>query len=266
MTAEATGAEATRAEVCAVACAEAWRGDGEILASAFGTAPAIGARLARATFEPDLVLSDGEAYLVSGVPALGAAFEPGAEPGPGGAVVEGWLPFRRVFDLVWWGRRHVMMAPTQVDRFGNQNISCIGPWDRPKAMLIGARGAPGNTISHPTSYWVANHSPRSFVAAVDMVSGVGYDRVAELGESARFHEIRRVVSNLGVFDFGGPGHAMRLVSVHPGASVADVVAATGFELVLPDAVPETRHPSAEELELIRHVIDPSNLRQAEVDA
>ena len=50
----------SRAEVCAVACADAWRGDGEILASAFGTIPAIGARLARATFAPDLMLTDGE--------------------------------------------------------------------------------------------------------------------------------------------------------------------------------------------------------------
>ena len=52
---------ATRAEVCAVACAEAYRGNGEVIASAFGTIPAIGVRLARHTFEPDLVVSDGEA-------------------------------------------------------------------------------------------------------------------------------------------------------------------------------------------------------------
>jgi hypothetical protein len=58
---EATRAEVTRAEVVAVACADAWRGDGEIVASPFGTIPAIGARLARLTFEPDLVLTDGEA-------------------------------------------------------------------------------------------------------------------------------------------------------------------------------------------------------------
>ena len=54
-------ATATRAEVCVVACAEAWRGDGEILASPMGTIPTLGARLARLTFEPDLLLSDGEA-------------------------------------------------------------------------------------------------------------------------------------------------------------------------------------------------------------
>jgi len=58
-----TGAP-TRAEVCVVACAEAWRGDGAILASPMGLIPSLGARLARLTFAPDLLLTDGEAYLL----------------------------------------------------------------------------------------------------------------------------------------------------------------------------------------------------------
>ncbi|QYM63929.1 hypothetical protein [Microbacterium sp. Se5.02b] len=47
-------------------------------------------------------------------------------------------------------------------------------------------------------------------------------------------------------------------------SVDDVVAATGFDLVLPDVVPETRLPTADELDLIRTVIDPRGLRDHEV--
>ena len=54
----------TRAEVCVVAVAECFRGDGEILANPIGTIPMIGGRLARATFEPDLAMTDGEAKLV----------------------------------------------------------------------------------------------------------------------------------------------------------------------------------------------------------
>ena len=73
--------------------------------------------------------------------------------------------------------------------------------------------------------------------------GIGYDRAAELGpEAARFHEIRRVVTNLGVLDFETPDHRMRLRSVHPGVTVDEIVAATGFELVVPDDVPETPAP------------------------
>ena len=234
-------------ELCVVACAEAWRGDGEILASPIGLIPSLGARLARATFAPELLLTDGEARVVR----------------PDGTV-ESWLPYRSVFDLLWSGRRHVMMGASQIDRFGNQNISCIGDWRRPQAQLLGMRGGPGNTLNHPTSYWIPNHSPRTFVARVDVVCGVGYDRAAALGPAARFHQIRRVISNLGVFDFESPDQAMRLRSAHPGVTVEAITAATGFPLVLPDPVPATRAPTADELRLIREVLDPAGLRRREL--
>lgn len=247
----------TRAEYCAVACAEVFRGDGEVMASAFGTAPALGARLARLTFAPDLVLTDGDAALVEGAPALGAR--------PDAVVLESHMPYRRVFDVVWSGRRNLIMMASQIDRTGNQNISAIGPWARPAAQLVGVRGAPGNTVNHSTSYWVPNHSPRSFVEQVDVVSGVGYARAEAAGPAAtRFHEIRMVVSNLGVFDFATPDRVMRLASLHPGVTVDEVVDATGFALVVPDEVPATREPTAEELTLLRTVLDPKGLRDREV--
>jgi acyl CoA:acetate/3-ketoacid CoA transferase beta subunit len=239
---------AARDEVCAVACADAWRGDGAMLASAFGFIPTIGARLAKATFEPDLLISDGEAYLIASPLAVGA---PGRD-----AVIEGWIPFRDVFQILTSGKRHVMMGASQIDRFGNQNISCIGPHERPKAQLIGVRGAPGNTVNHPTSYWVPNHSTRVFVEHVDMISGVGGDRGA--------HDIRRVITNLCVFDFETPDRSMRLRSVHPGVAVDEVVASTGFAFTIPSDVPESRRPSDEELTLIREVLDPKDLRKTEV--
>jgi len=257
--------EATRAEVCVVACAEAWRGDGAILASPMGLIPTLGARLAQLTFAPDLVLSDGEAYLLA--PAQAQSGTDGA-PGPDGAddrVIEGWLPYRSVFTMVASGRRHVMMGAAQIDRHGNQNISCIGDWALPKAQLLGVRGAPGNTINHPVSYWVPRHTRRVFVGAVDMVSGIGYDRAAGVGEQgAAFHELRVVVSNLAVLDFDAPGHVMRLRSVHPGVTVDDVLAATGFALHVPDDVPVTRPPAPHELALIRERLDPAGRRDREL--
>jgi acyl CoA:acetate/3-ketoacid CoA transferase beta subunit len=229
----------TRAEVCVAACAEAWRGDGAILASPMGVIPSLGARLARLTFEPGLLLTDGEAYLVD------------AE-----GEVEGWMPYRAVFTMLAAGRRHVMMGAAQIDRHGNQNISAIGDWKRPKAQLLGVRGAPGNTVNHPVSYWVPRHSPRVFTPRVDMVSGVGYDRGA--------CELRLVVTNLAVLDFETPQRVMRLRSVHPGTEVAEVVAATGFPLAVPDDVPVTRALTDAELELIRGRLDPGGARQREL--
>ena len=249
-------APATRAEICVAACADAWRGDGEIIASPMGLIPQLGARLARLTFEPDLLLSDGESLFQADV------------PGDGEDVFEGYFPYRLVFDLLWHGKRHVMMGASQIDRYGNQNISAVGAdWRRPKVQLLGVRGAPGNTINHPTSYWIAKHSPKVFVEKVDLVSGIGYDRAAAVGKAARFHEIRRVVTDLAVFDFETDDHRMRLRSVHPGVAVEDVVAATGFELAGLDGAtppPPTRTPDAEELRLIRDVLDPKNTRSREV--
>lgn len=247
---------ATLAEICAVACAEAFRGDGEILASPIGITPSIGARLAKATFSPDLMLTDGVASLVANVLPVGAR-----GPAP---IVEGHIPYRAIFDLVWSGRRHVMMGASQIDRYGNQNIAAIGDFAKPKSDLLGMRGAPGNTINHRTSYWIPQHSTRSFVARVDVVSGVGYDRARELGPAGRFHGLGRVVTNLAVLDFASPDNAMRLASVHPGVSVDDVVRATGFALVIPDSVPETRLPTEAELALLRDVIDPNGAGNKEL--
>ena len=182
------------------------------------------------------------------------------------------MPYRDVFDVVWSGRRHVVMGASQIDAHGNQNLAAIGDWHRPKAQLLGLRGAPGNLVNHVTTYWVPNHSIRSFVPSVDVVSGPGYDRVAPLSASIRGnHEVRRVVSNLAVLDFeasaaisdDGAPRRMRLRSVHPGVSVDEVVEATGFELVIPDEVPESRLPTGEELWLIREVLDPRGYRKAE---
>jgi acyl CoA:acetate/3-ketoacid CoA transferase beta subunit len=235
---------ATLAEICVVACAQAWRDDGAILASTMSLIPALGARLARLTFAPDLLITDGEAMLVGGLD-----------------VIEGWMPYRDVLRLVGTGRRHMMMGAAQLDRHGNQNISAIGDWSRPKAQLLGVRGAPGNTINHPVSYWIPRHSRRVLVERVDMVCGIGYDRAPAI---LPFHEIRLVVTDKAVLDFQTPGNSMRLRSVHPGVTVAEVQALTSFPLVIPDDLAVTPEPTEAELEIIRNRLDPASLREAEL--
>jgi acyl CoA:acetate/3-ketoacid CoA transferase beta subunit len=240
-------ASATRADVCCVAIAECFRGDGEIVANPIGTIPRIGGLLARRAFEPDLVMTDGEAMLTDA-----------------DGKVEAWNPYRSMFDVVWSGRRHVIMGGSQLDPHGNHNFAAIGDMKRPKAQLLGFRGAPGNTVNNVTSYWVPNHGPRVFVPQVDVVTGVGYDRAAAAGAAATaHHELRHIVTNLCVLDFETPDHRMRLRSVHPGVTVEDVVGATGFELSIPDDVPSSREPTAEELALIEE-LDPRGTRNKEV--
>jgi acyl CoA:acetate/3-ketoacid CoA transferase beta subunit len=246
-----------RADYCCIAMAEIYRGDGEILANpTVGTIPFVGARLARATFEPDLVITDGEAMLVAGLLPLGA--------NGNGKLIEGWLPYRNSFDVVWSGRRHVVMGASQIDRYGNQNITCIGPWQKPLAQLIGARGAPGNTVNHAVSYWVPKHSARVFVPVVDFVSGIGPRRARDLGGVAGSrNDIRAVVTDLGVFDFDGADCSMRARFLHPGVTPEEVSGRSDFPVEFPSDVSETRAPTPEEARLLAE-IDPRGLRYSEV--
>jgi acyl CoA:acetate/3-ketoacid CoA transferase beta subunit len=249
----------TRAEVCAAAIADCFAHDGEILANPIGTLPMIGGRLAKATVASELVMTDGEALLVENIMAVGVAAPE--------KVVAGWNPYRSMFDVVWSGRRHVMMGASQIDMWGNQNFAFIGSHEKPRTQLLGMRGAPGNTINDKTSYWIPSHSARVFVPAVDVVSGVGYDRARALGPAAsRFHRLGHVVTNLCVCDFDAPDNRMRLRSVHPGVTVDEVLAATGFELAVDGTVGETRLPTDEELHWIREVIDPNGLGEKELGA
>jgi acyl CoA:acetate/3-ketoacid CoA transferase beta subunit len=130
--------------------------------------------------------------------------------------------------------------------------------------MFGVRGAPGNAINHATSYWVGNHSQRVFCESVDIVCGIGWDKVDAGNPAFRFANTYRVVSNLGVFDFGGPDRTMRAVSLHPEVSPDEVREATSFEIHGLDAAAETRLPSDDELRLIREVIDPKALRDREI--
>lgn len=241
-------AGARLADICVLAIAELFRGDGEIVANPIGPLPKVAGRLAKAMIEPRLLLLDRDAFFV----------------GLHGET-EGWNPYARMFDLVWSGRRHVVMGATQIDRFGNQNIAAIGPDPtRPTRQLLGFRGAPGNTINHPTSYWVPRHTSRVFVEQVDVVCGIGYDRAARLGaHAARFHEIRAVVTDLAVLDFATPDHRLRVASLHPGVSADQVRAATGFELSIADDVPVTPVPDAALLDVIE-ALDPDGARHREL--
>ena len=225
----------SRADYCVVACKDALAGSGEILVSPFGVVPPIGARLARATSEPDIVLTDGEARAIDI-----------------DGNVESWLPFRYIFDLLSSGRRHVFMMPVQIDRSGNMNLSAIGPHDHPKVQVIGSRGAPGNTINHMTSYWVPRHTARTFVEQVDFVSGIGVDRGGL---------VHHVITNLGVFDFDEQNHTMRVKSLHPGVTMDEVRENTGFAIDGDESL--TREPTPEELELIAK-FDAKDARNKEV--
>ena len=245
----------TLAELCIAAVAEAFRDEREMIGTGIGPIPRLGVGLAKLTHSPGLMMTDGEAYLVEQPVPLGPR-------GYDDRKRAGHLPFSRFFDsAVWTGRRHAMVTPTQLDRFGQINLSYMGgTYQQPKTQMLGVRGFPGNTIYHTNSFFFPAHSARVFVPGeVDMISGVGYNPAKRVpGGNYSGVDLRVIVTNLCVMDFGGPDHAIRVVSLHPGVAFAEVQEATGFDLI--DAAQgETPLPTADQLAIIES-LDPHGIR------
>ena len=245
---------ASLAELLIVACAEAWRGAGEIMATGIGPLPRLAAGLAKMSFSPALQTTDGEAFYTSTpVP-----------PGKRLAVpeFEGPANYDRVFSTLWSGKRHAMVGPVQLDRFGQANISVIGDHRKPKSAMLGARGFPGNSISHPNSFFFTSHNKRAFVPGeVDFVCMAGYNPVRYLnGKPPAGLDLRIIVTNLCVMDFGGADHAILVRSLHPGVTFDEVQENTGFALAgAGEDLPVTPSPTGEQLALIA-ALDPNGVR------
>ena len=244
------------AELLIFAAAQAWRGDGEVLATGITPLPRLGASLAKTFYNRALLITDGESWFADDpVP-------PGPRSTDRPVLIEGWAPHARTFDILWSGKRHAMVAPVQMDRFGQTNISVIGDHDAPKAALLGARGFPGNSVHHPNSYFFPAHNKRALVAGeVDFVCSAGYNPARwPGGRKPRWLDLRLIVTNLCVMDFNGPANAIRLVSLHPGVEFDEAQDNTGFDLAHPNGeIPATPAPPAEALAEIAR-LDPNGVR------
>jgi glutaconate CoA-transferase subunit B len=146
----------------------------------------------------------------------------------------------------------------QIDRFGNVNTSVVGPdyW-RPKVRLPGTGGA-NDIVSLCREVLVLTvHERRRFVEAVDFVTSPGYlDGGSSRAKAGLlFGRVSRVVTTLGVFGFEPETRRMRLEALHPGVTRDEVVAATGFEVRVPERVEVTAPPTDDELAELR-ALDP----------
>ena len=164
--------------------------------------------------------------------------------------------------------------PAQVDPFGNFNNVVIGDYQalRPSSgqalrlRLPGCGGIADVTAFSPRIYlYVPRHERRNFVEQLDFISGIGF--LSGEGEEERQQRgitspgPRYLVSDLGQFDYA---HGrMRLISCHPGVSVAEVQAQTGFHLEVASDVAETPPPTQEQVKLLREEIDPLGVRRLE---
>jgi glutaconate CoA-transferase, subunit B len=147
----------------------------------------------------------------------------------------------------------------QVDKYGNVNMIGVGgPYPKLKVRGPGSVGVIWQCAkAGAAGVYVEHHNRRVFVDRVDYVSGGGWleggDSRAKTLNGREGPEI--AWTPICACDFTEVEHRMRLVSVHPGYTVKDVIDNTGFELVIPEKVPTTTPPTDWELEMLRTRVD-----------
>jgi len=146
----------------------------------------------------------------------------------------------------------------QIDRYGNSNSTCLGPYESPQARLVGSVLQTEHFSQCGREYVVMDHRQRSFVNRVDFITGAGYLDSAHAREHAGLHASgpRFVVTELAVLGFNAATKRMQLESLHPGVGVGLVQERTGFALLVPDTIPITPPPTDEELAILRHRVNP----------
>ena len=200
--------------------------------------PSLAANLARRTHAPKCVLVYESGTIGAKPTKLPLSIGDGELAETADAVVSVpemfayWLQAGRI-DIGFLGA-------AQIDRHGNLNSTVIGDYATPKVRLPGGGGAPEIATSVANVYVMLRQTPRAFVDKLDF-------------KTSRGDRVRVVVTDLGILE--SRDGELTLVRVHPGVSVDDVRAATGWNLAVADDVAETEPPTGAELEALRSLED-----------
>jgi glutaconate CoA-transferase subunit B len=153
------------------------------------------------------------------------------------------------------------LGGAQIDRFGNLNTTVIGDYASPKVRLPGSGGACEIAIHARQILVIMRQAQRSFVEQLDFRTSPGHSGDPEHDRARGWWGSgpTSVVTDLGTYGFDDVTGEMTLRSLHPGVTVADVRANTGWEPRIADDLGETPAPSGEELRLIREELDPGGV-------
>lgn len=219
--------------------------------------PSAAANLARLTHAPDVVLIYESGTIGAKPDVLPLSIGDGELAETADAVVSVpeifryWLQAGRV-DLGFLGA-------AQIDRFGNLNTTVIGgTYDSPRVRLPGAGGAPEIATAAKEVAVILKHSKRTFVEKLDFVTTSGYSGDTGSNGSGWKRGPTTVITDLGILASHPVTRELVLVAVHPGVSVADVQAATGWALEVAPEVQTAAPPTVTELAVLRDL----NLRTA----
>lgn len=157
-------------------------------------------------------------------------------------------------------RTVAFLGAAQIDRYGNINSTCIGPYEKPSIRFSGSGGACDAGCLASAVIIFMQHEKRRFVETLDYLTSPGW---INGGDSRRRAGLARggpiaVVSNLGVMKFQAKTREMYLAEYYPGITPQDIAEHTGFPLEITEAV-ESVPPTTEDLRILREEIDPQRL-------
>lgn len=213
--------------------------------------PSAAANLARLTHAPDAVLIYESGTIGTKPNVLPLSIGDGELA----QTAETVISLTEIFSYWLMGGRISLgfLGAAQIDRFANLNSTVIGSYDKPKTRLPGAGGAPAIAASCGEVLITLRHNPRAFVSKLDFVTTMGHGDGGNSREKLRLpgRGPTAVISDLGILTPDAETKELTLTSVHSGATIEQVIAATGWPLKVADEVQTTAPPTETELKVLR---------------
>src|SRR5216684_117977 len=145
------------------------------------------------------------------------------------------------------------LGGAQVDRFANLNTTVVGPYEKPKTRLPGGGGAPEISNACGEIFIIMRQAQRSFVDKLDFVTSFGHgeggDHRARMGLATKGPT--KLVTDLAVFEPDAVTREMTVTSVHPGVTLEEIQANTGWPVRFAPEVTVTPAPNERELSVLR---------------
>jgi glutaconate CoA-transferase subunit B len=152
------------------------------------------------------------------------------------------------------------LGAAQIDEYGNLNTTYIGPYEAPKVRLPGSGGGNDIASSAKRLIIIMTHDKRKFVKQLDHLTSPGH--LEGPGSREKWSLVGRgpevVITDMCQMDFDPRTLKIRLMSVHPGYTVQDVLDNVMFDLIIPDDVPTTDEPTQEQIDVM-HRLDPHSI-------
>jgi len=180
---------------------------------------------------------------------------------PGAAMIGGLVNVMGMFLQGGWVDVG-FLSGSQVDKYGNINTTAIGDYAHPKSRLPGSGGANSIGSLARKVLIIALHDTRRLAERVDFITTPGY--IDGPGARERWGlppdtGPQVIITNKAVMRFDAETKEAYLATYHPDCSVEEIVQNTPWDLKVADDVCETEPPTAEELRVIREVLDPTRM-------